>query len=69
MTTMTAKTKRLWGYETRMAQHAKYTAQHARPRHRGPTKAEKRLERRVADWERLPTERRSACHRPGSLQK
>jgi hypothetical protein len=54
-------------YEVRMEQHAQYTAQHAKPRRAGPTKAEKRLERRMRDFETLT--KRDGFRRPGSLQR
>lgn len=66
--TMTKKpTVKVWGYVARMAQHAQHTALHARPRHAGPTKAEKRLAGRVRDFETVT--QRNGFHRPGSLQR
>lgn len=53
---------------TYKATEASKTAQYANPRHKGPTKHERRHAARVRDWDGLPTEKKQGTRWPGSLQ-
>lgn len=45
-----------------------HVANHANPRHKGLTKAEKRLEARLADFAKIDLGKHPNYNKPGSLQ-
>lgn len=46
-----------------------FVADKAKPRHKGPTKLEKRRQARVSDFDKAGLSSRKGFHRPGSFNK